>query len=216
MSQADGFPQMNRARTAIVRAGLSRPVRCAISDGLIKSDTHLFDYGCGRGGDIKGLQALGYAASGWDPIHLPDANRRRSPVVNLSYVVNVIEDSGERSETLCKAWALAEGILIVSARVASEGRALRSSSTFKDGLITSRGTFQKFFGQQELRHWIEETLQVKAVAAAPGIFYVFRNDQARFDFIAARFRRRRHAPRLANSHDLFSAHRPLLGPLTHV
>ena len=93
-----------------------------------------------------------YAASGWDPVHRPDGERNRSPVVNLGYVVNVIEDPGERCETLRKAWALAEGILIVSARLALDGRALRHRSAFEDGILTSRGTFQKFFEQQELCH----------------------------------------------------------------
>ena len=52
--------------------------------------------------------------------------------------------------------------------------ALGESQDFADGLLTSRGTFQKFFDQQELRNWIDQMLSVMSVPAAPGVFYVFR------------------------------------------
>ena len=213
MPKTNGHPQTSRARTAIVRTDLSRPLKCAIFDGLVGPENRVLDYGCGRGSDIECLAAMGYTACGWDPVHRPDGERRRSPVVNLGYVVNVIEDPDERCETLHKAWALTERILIVSARLASESRTLRSGSAFRDGLLTTRGTFQRFFEQQELRRWIEHTLQVNAVPAGPGIFYVFRNNQDRSDFIAARFRRRRSLPRQTESRDVFTTYHSLLVPL---
>ena len=213
MSQRDGLLQARRARTAIVRPDLSRPIKCAIADGLVSTKTHIFDYGCGRGGDLQCLAAMGYAASGWDPVHRPDCERRRSPVVNLGYVVNVIEDIAERCETLRTAWALAEDILIVSARTSMDSRALRDVREFADGCLTSRGTFQKFFSHQELRDWIERTIQVNVVPAAPGIYYAFRDEQARTDFVASRFRRRSTLPRLTKSEELFTAHQTLLEPL---
>lgn len=213
MLPADLRPQWYRSRTAIVRPDLSRPLKCAIADSLVSAETHVLDYGCGRGGDLRCLAAMGYAASGWDPIHRPDSERRRSPVVNLGYVVNVIEDVDERRETLRRAWDLAEEILIVSARMSVDGRRLTDVREYADGCLTSRGTFQKFFAQQELRDWIERTIQVKAVPAAPGIFYVFRHDQARTDFIASQFRRRGIAPRFTKSEELFTAHQGLLRPL---
>jgi hypothetical protein len=43
----------------------------------------------------NGLQALGYQAEGWDPVHRPEVGKRDADVVNLGYVVNVIEDPGE-------------------------------------------------------------------------------------------------------------------------
>ncbi len=215
MLQGELRLEARRARTAIVRTDLSRPLRCAIADGLINAKTHVFDYGCGRGDDLRCLATLGYVSSGWDPVHRPDSERRPSPVVNLGYVVNVIEDVDERCETLRKAWELAEDILVVSARMKVDGRALRDVREFADGCVTSRGTFQKFYTQQELRDWIERTIQVKAVPAAPGIFYAFRDDQARTDFIASRFRRRGIVPRFTKSEELFTAHQDLLEPLMH-
>ena len=43
-----------RARTAITRTELSRPVTQAIQDGVIAGTRSVLDYGCGRGGDVAG------------------------------------------------------------------------------------------------------------------------------------------------------------------
>ena len=203
----------SRARTAIGRAELSRPFKCAIGDALIGTDTRILDYGCGRGGDLRRLSAMGYSASGWDPVHRADGVRSPSPVVNLGYVVNVIENVQERRDVLRRAWALTEKLLVVSARLSLDGRRLQSCRQHEDGCLTSRGTFQKFFEQQELRNWIESTLGNQAVAAAPGVFYVFRDETQRVDFVSRRFRRRGAAPRFTASAELFRAHEKTLEPL---
>lgn len=156
---------------------------------------------------------MGYKASGWDPVHRRDTQHVRSAVVNLGYVVNVIEDFDERCEALRKAWALTGHVLIVSARLALDGKALRDCFSFSDGCLTSRGTFQKFFEQGELRDWIDRTLSVASVPAAPGVFYIFRDEQVRSSFIAAHYRRRSSTPRLTRSAELYSAHQELLAPL---
>jgi DNA phosphorothioation-associated putative methyltransferase len=83
-----------RYKTAIGRG--TRPVKLALADGLIDSETTLFDYGCGRGDDLRILSIMGYSGSGWDPMHRADAVMHPAPVVNLGYVVNVIEDPAER------------------------------------------------------------------------------------------------------------------------
>jgi hypothetical protein len=38
-------------------------------------------------------------------------------VVNLGYVINVIEEAAERADVLREAWALTRKVLIVSARL---------------------------------------------------------------------------------------------------
>jgi len=83
-------------------------VRIALERELINSDTTVFDYGCGLGDDLLGLQAMGVEAFGWDPIHRPDGERLEADVVNLGYVTNVIDDATERSETLKDAWRFAK------------------------------------------------------------------------------------------------------------
>jgi DNA phosphorothioation-associated putative methyltransferase len=143
-----------------------------MADGLLAPDTSVFDYGCGRGGDIERLRRLGYEAAGWDPAFSPNTPKRAAQVVNLGYVVNVIEDAGERADTLRAAWDLTRSLLIVAARLTEQAK-IRHAAEHLDGLVTSRRTFQKSFTQEELRAWIDATLGVRRIAAAPGIFYVF-------------------------------------------
>lgn len=56
-----------RHRTALSRHELSRPLRLAIDDGLLNSSSTAFDYGCGRGGDVRHLRSRGIECTGWDP-----------------------------------------------------------------------------------------------------------------------------------------------------
>ncbi|MCW3817844.1 DNA phosphorothioation-associated putative methyltransferase [Micromonospora sp. DR5-3] len=182
-------PASKRHLTAMVRTDLSKPVSLAIADEILKPSSSFFDYGCGRGGDLQRLTAMGYEARGWDPAHRPDAKIRPADVVNLGYVVNVIEDPAERLEALRSAWALTGEVLIVSARPDWEARSVLGRP-HGDGIITSKGTFQKFFAQEELRAWLDSGLSVRSVAAAPGIFYVFRDEVRAQSFLASRVRYR--------------------------
>ena len=98
-------------RTAIRRTSLSRPVALALDDGIIHPERSFFDYGCGRGDDLLRLHKLGIPVSGWDPAFFPDEARTSADVVNLGYVVNVIEDPAERVVVLAAAWELASSWL---------------------------------------------------------------------------------------------------------
>jgi DNA phosphorothioation-associated putative methyltransferase len=154
--------EVARHKTAIGRATISRPVKLALMDGILTQETKLFDYGCGRGDDLRILATMGFEGGGWDPVHRPDALAEPAPVVNLGYVVNVIENPMERQETLRRAWSLAEQVLIVSARLAAEAGTMADPAAFADGYLTSRGTFQKLFEQHELKNWIDQTLETSA------------------------------------------------------
>ena len=48
-----------------------------------------------RGKDVELLTAEGVACSGWDPAYRPDTPLAETNVVNLGYVINVIEDPEE-------------------------------------------------------------------------------------------------------------------------
>src|SRR5688500_10842201 len=95
-----------RHLSAIRRSSLSRPIRLALEDGLIDPTTEVLDYGCGYGDDVCALKGRGIICSGWDPAHHPDKEPLAADVVNLGYVVNVIEDQMERSGALRSAWGL--------------------------------------------------------------------------------------------------------------
>lgn len=202
----------NRHRTAISRTDYSRPIRVALVDGVIGPDTSVFDYGCGLGDDVRHLRLCGTKSWGWDPVHKPNGKRTPAQVVNLGYVVNVIEDADERAHCLAGAWACTERVLIVSARLASQTRGFKPVGQYSDGFVTSVQTFQKLYHQTELKKWIEAQLGEPAVAAGPGVFYVFRASADRMGFLARRFRS--HAatlsPTVVSSID---AHKELLEPL---
>ena len=159
-----------RHRTAMSRPELSRPLRLALDAGVIESSSCVFDYGCGRGDDLRGLEASGIRCFGWDPVYCPAGRREAADVVNVGYVINVIEDPHERAQTLQEAWHYAHKVLIVAARLSIDTRGAHHQP-FNDGYLTQRGTFQKFFTQHELREWIDTTLGVRSIAAAPGIFF---------------------------------------------
>lgn len=184
-----------------------------LDDGLVRPDTRVLDYGCGHGEDMRQLQARGIVCDGWDPVFRPDGERKAADVVNLGYVINVIEDAAERAEVLRSAWSLTESVLIVAGRLAIEAKPTTGASAFEDGYVTRLGTFQKLYQQHELRAWIEQSLGRDVVPAGPGVFYVFRDAQAQQSFLAARYRRPLSAPRIRRSDALYEEHKELLRPL---
>jgi len=202
--------RIERHRTALSRNALSRPVARAVFDGLITDQTTVFDYGCGRGGDVKRLGEQGISVAGFDPTFAPDTELRSSRIVNLGFVVNVIEDPEERADVLRRAWDLTEGVLIVSARLLDEARGLEAKSC-GDGVLTDRNTFQKFFEQNELKTWIDGILEVEPVAAEPGVFYVFRSPAEAQLYLLTRVSRSTAAPR--RSEAVFEQHQELLDEL---
>ena len=201
-----------RHRTAIRRTALSRPVALALDDGLISTDTTFFDYGCGRGGDLLRLHRMGVPVAGWDPAFFPDEARTPADVVNLGYVVNVIEDVEERAAALCAAWNLAQKVLVVAARLDWEARTLQGDF-HGDGIVTRRRTFQKLYAHEELRAWIKAISGRQPVAAAPGVFYVFREPADEQAYLAARITRQRTVPRVRFDAGDFERHADVLRPL---
>ena len=203
---------IRRSRTALTRTSLSRPVALAINDGVIDTDKRVLDYGCGKGDDVRLLAQRGITADGWDPAFAPAGSRTPAAVVNLGYVVNVIEDGAERAACLKTAWSLTTEVLVVAARLVGEVE-VEGFAPFRDGSLTRRGTFQRFYEQEELRSWIEAIVGESPVAAAPGIFYAFRSAEAREAFVSSRYRRRVSAPRVRSSDRLYEECGEILAPL---
>ena len=180
---------IERHRTAIKRYDISRPVKIALDRGILQKRHKLFDYGCGHGMDLEALGGLGYAVAGWDPAFRPKAKKEKADVVNLGYVLNVIEEPRERIEALKNAFSLAERALVVSTMVAGQ-ETLAHVRPYKDGYLTKANTFQKFFVPGELEDLIAKTLGKEAVTLAMGICVVFRDDEEAEQFEASRSRRR--------------------------
>ncbi len=168
--------KVERHRTAITRAALSAPMYLLFTSGLIRHDRTVLDYGCGQGDDIRALRSDGYSVEGWDPHYQPDPSTlKKSQVTNLGFVLNVIEDPEERAEALKRAFSLTEVCLAVS--VMLYGKAdLSGARPYRDGYLTSRKTFQKYYTQTELRDFISSVLNVEPVAVGQGIFLIFRDE----------------------------------------
>ncbi|WP_334162667.1 DNA phosphorothioation-associated putative methyltransferase [Phenylobacterium sp.] len=181
-------PVIYRHRAAIARDGLSAPVQALIERGVLTSETSVFDYGCGLGSDVAGLRRLGISANGWDPYFAPDAPRVAADVVNLGFVLNVIECAEERREALSAAYGLARRCLAVAVISASSAR-MEMCRPYRDGFVTSRGTFQKYFTWRELKDLIESALGSEAHAVGPRMFFVFKDALAEQAFLLARITR---------------------------
>lgn len=177
-----------RERTAISRSELSKPVKVLVESGLLRHGHSFFDYGCGLGSDIKGLSALGYIAAGWDPDHAPTKSRIESSIVNLGFVLNVIEDPAERVTAIQGAWRLTTNVLAVSVLIAGDENYVDVES-YGDGVLTKRSTFQKYFEPLEIHAFIEDALGVEAFPAAHGVFLVFRHIGEAQSYLERRGRR---------------------------
>ncbi len=179
---------IDRHKTAIVRHELSAPMKSLVKHGYLEGSYSIFDYGCGRGDDLRELEAHGLDALGWDPNFQPDNDKVSSDVVNLGFVLNVIEDQDERLEALLGAWELSDKFLVVSVMLANENY-IAQFKPYKDGVITSRNTFQKYYAQSEIKNYIERSLQEEAITVAPGIFYIFKDKIEEQLYLQSKYKR---------------------------
>ncbi|CAH7485210.1 conserved hypothetical protein [Vibrio chagasii] len=179
---------IDRHRTALVRHELSAPMKTLVKHGYLEGSYSIFDYGCGRGDDLRELEAHGLDVLGWDPNFQPDNDKVNSSIVNLGFVLNVIEDQDERLEALLGAWELADKFLVVSVMLANESY-IAQFKPYKDGVITSRNTFQKYYAQSEIKAYIERSLQEDAITVAPGIFYIFKDKLEEQQYLQSKYKR---------------------------
>jgi len=170
-----------RHLTAINRDKLSAPFQKLARNSLLNGDYSIFDYGCGKGDDAKELEAHGLNIHSWDPVHKPEGKKIPSDIVNLGFVLNVIEEVNERTETLKSAFQLSEKLLVVSVMLAGSAK-LEQFTRYKDGVITKWNTFQKYYSQTEIRYYLESNLKVKAVTLGQGIFAIFKDKSLEEDF----------------------------------
>lgn len=181
-------PGIERYKTALVRHELSAPMKTLVKHSFLEGSYSIFDYGCGRGDDLRELEAHGLDALGWDPNFQPDNDKVSSDIVNLGFVLNVIEDQDERLDALLGAWELADKFLVVSVMLANESY-IAQFKPYKDGVITSRNTFQKYYAQSEIKAYIERSLQENAITVAPGIFYIFKDKLEEQHYLQSKYKR---------------------------
>lgn len=206
------MPKIDRHKAAIIRNSISKPMRLVLEADLFIDGDTFFDYGCGYGGDIQHIGQEGYAAAGWDPYYQPDTPRIHTDIVNIGYVINVIESLGERREALLNAWGLTNKLLIVAAQVLIDDGD-RGQIAYGDGIITSWNTFQKYYEQEELKVYIDQVLNVDAIPVALGIYFVFRDAAEAQSFRASRLRSHLLTPRVRSQVKRFEDYAEMLAPL---
>ncbi len=182
--------EIDRHKTAIDRNQLSQPMQILAKHDYLNGDWSIFDYGCGKGDDVRELEAHGININSWDPVFNPNSQKIKSDIVNLGFVLNVIEDRKERTETLIDAWKYTSKFLAVSVMVAGES-VIRQFTPYKDGVVTSRNTFQKYYTQGEIREYIENILNENAIAVGQGIFIIFKDKIEEQNFLSERQKIRR-------------------------
>ncbi|CAB3973806.1 hypothetical protein BCO9919_05945 [Burkholderia cenocepacia] len=181
---------IERYRTALSRYSFSAPIQMLSRFGFLDGTRSLFDYGCGRGDDVRGLKGLGIEAAGWDPHYANDQPLSRASIVNLGFVINVIENVDERELALKNSYSLSDDILVVSAMLVNQDSA--RGIPYGDGVLTSRNTFQKYYFQSELKEFIDRVTGNYSVAVGPGVFFVFKDKdlEQRFRFSRVKSSRR--------------------------
>ena len=187
---------IERHKTAIDRYSLSTPVQSLYRNNYLNGNYTFFDYGCGKCDDLNIVNELGVNASGWDPVYRSDSKIVKADIVNLGFVINIIESPSERTQTLKKAYTLSKKFLVASVMLGSES----ITSKFKqygDGVITSRNTFQKYYTQNEFREYLEGSLGESAIAVGPGVFYIFKDKIEEQQFLIDRQRRRKNWKRIS-------------------
>jgi len=155
----------------------------ALAEGIISTETTVFDFGCGRGDDMRYLKARKVKVAGWDPHHRPKAPKAKADIVNLGYVLNVIEDARERASTLTAAFNLASRALVVSVRV---DKVPDTFTEYADGYLTAKDTFQKIYSQSEFREYVGAVLGRRVHVVSLGIAFVFADEEAEATYLANR------------------------------
>jgi len=180
---------IERHKTAIRRYSLSRPVSLLLQNSIIRPGQKVFDYGCGHGHDVEILQQQGFEIAGYDPYFRPEVPPHAADVVNLGFVLNVIENPSERADVLQRAFALATKVICVSVMTTLQQG--YEGESYADGVVSKRKTFQKFYTQDEIKSYLETILERPATPIEPGIFVIFREEANRLEFLETRLSRRR-------------------------
>lgn len=210
-----------RHRTALQRYTLSTPMQALQHHGYLDRTRTIFDYGCGKGDDVRILLHNGLDAKGWDPHFASDIPKQPADVVNLGFVLNVIEDADERAQALRAAYALTRHVLSVAVMISRSNAG--EAELYGDGVRTRRNTFQKYYTQRELKAYLLSVLGKEPVAVGPGVFFVFKDEEEEQHFFTHRVRNRggldqliRHLPKPTTEEReqaLYDAHRLLLDQL---
>ena len=149
--------------TAIHRTKQSAPMRYLLDNNLINNQHIILDYGCGYGFDVKQLSQLGYSIVGYDKFISPFNKNthllsNKYDIITSFFVLNTIEDKNDRINTLKNILELLKtnGVCFLAVRSFYEFEKSKPKSykNLNDGIITTRGTFQKYFSLSDINDLI--------------------------------------------------------------
>lgn len=186
--------QVERHRTALTRYALSKPMQILSKYDFLEGKHTIFDYGCGKGSDVNILNQNDIIAHGWDPYFCPENDKHEADIVNLGFVINVIEDKDERAEAVLGAYRLCKQFLCAAVMLGESSP--DRGRLYSDGVLTKRNTFQKYFSQEEFRGYLQYVLDEEPVAVGSGIFFIFKDKDAEQAFLERRYCNRGNANRL--------------------
>jgi hypothetical protein len=134
---------VSAGKTAIARRSVSVPTRELIAAGRITKLSSVLNHGRGRAdNDATALSQLASSYAEYDPNYSPDREvlNQRYDVVVSNYVMNVLPPDVRKLawEDIAQATG---GVAYITVR-SSGDKAIRGKK-YKDGVITSIGTFQK-------------------------------------------------------------------------
>lgn len=173
-----------RYRTALKRKKLSSCMGALIDSSLVTRKSEIFDFGCGRGDDVAILQFSEFEnVSGWDPHY---ANEKpilsSSEFVNLSFVLNVIEDAQERHDVLRTAFKISSKALVFSVMLHHQNT-IQFARPYKDGFISSINTFQKYYSSTEIEEVVHSELNERPIKMAAGVYIVFKDKELEQEYL---------------------------------
>jgi DNA phosphorothioation-associated putative methyltransferase len=142
-------------KTALTRNKLSMPMQIIVDKFQPKV---VFDYGCGKGDDIKHLEQKGIVAYGFDPNHQPEPIKAMPNLDTISclYVLNVVENIEERRAIVLKLANMLTPSIRLFFAVRTDSF---SGAKCGDGVRMSTGSFQKSYRKGELPFFILDTLK---------------------------------------------------------
>lgn len=138
-----------------------------LKNNILSKEDYILDYGCGFGKDITYLKENSFKyVWGYDK-YIPNYSNRDYQEQLYSqiycfYVLNTIENNTERIETLQNIYSLlnTNGTAYIAVRSIDEFYKNKSKLYIehKDGIITTRHTFQKYFSRKDIEELIQNSL----------------------------------------------------------
>lgn len=148
--------------TAIHRTSISAPLKNLLENNRLNTDQNILDYGCGHGFDLNYLKNNNFKIEGFDKYIDTFSNQfyynNNYDVIICLYVFNTISEYNERVSVLKSLISLLKpkGKIFLAVRSIDEFNSLKNKNykKYKDGIITSKGTFQKYFTKNDLEELI--------------------------------------------------------------